>query len=415
MRSFPALRLGGQVFCCVGVLSFFSPFCLDLRFFWLLAALIFAVTFAAARLSRALARLGLALIPGLAFFVPLSGWISAAAGGAIGLYAAIILTRGDFYPDYRSYRLEGAWTLAICGLFLIISFFWSSSGISSFWLLICAVLLVLLALRLLQMEGTMGLAWQAGSIGMLGAVLAVGIVVGLTLWFLHTAIIDFLMLIATGFAWLAAQVLTLLSWVANVYVHFMGMNEDPFKGDITDVFQMSEPNDHPSSQGSVHPNVRPISIDVPWMPILTVVVAALLIYAAVRIIRSGALRRFRRRPYRNANVILAEEPRPRRKKVRETQMDNRSRLRFIYSLYLDYLRMRGVNFDSTRTTEEITEASSDLFLQTDERLRRLYRKARYSREDITDDDVNAARALYDSLIADENQRRRALRTPGITP
>ena len=56
------------------------------------------------------------------------------------------------------------------------------------------------------------------------------------------------------------------------------------------------------------------------------------------------------------------------------------------------------------TTAEISDAASKLFIETDELLRSLYRKARYSSEDVSDEEVEAALDSYNRLTAVENQK-----------
>lgn len=402
MRSYPALRLGGEVFFCAAVLSFFAPFCRDLRFFWLLAAGILAVSLAAVRLSRKLPRLLLALLPGLAFLVPVSGPLSAAAGAAILLYAAVILTRGEFFSDFYAYRIEAVWILAVCGVFAVISFFWTGGGVSSFWLLLCAILLVLLALRMLQVGGSMGTAWRVGSAGILGAVLAAGAVVGLTVWALRLPLIGFFRLFATGLAYLLTIPLLLIAWFWTEVTGVQPTDQDPGLPKL--IFSIGG-NPNPSSQIHTDTHYESINADIPWMAILTVLIVVLLILAAIRLVRSGALRRMRKYQTRQANDTADEEARPKRSRGRRAATDNRSRLRLVYSRYLEYLRTRGVELDPSRTTQEITEASSELLSHSDRLLRELYRKARYSKEPISDEDLRAAEEQLRRLLEEERLRK----------
>lgn len=405
MRSYPALRLGGQVFCGIAALSFFAPFCRDLRFFWLLAALILAASLAAVRLARPLPRLALALVPGLAFLVPVSGWISAAAGAAILLYAAVVLTRGESFLDYRVYRLEGGWILAVCGVLAVVSFFWAQGGVSCFWLPVCAALLVLLALRTLQMGDSLRPAWRAGSLGMLGTVLAAGVLGGLLVWALRFLFVGFFRLLSTGLAYILSFLLGLIAWFWTYVFGTRDTDQDPGLPKLT--FNIGG-NPKPSSQLITDTHYEDVNVEIPWLAILTVVVVVLLVLAAIRFLRAGGLRRLRKRKTQEANDRASAEVRTRRKKSRRVETDNRSQLRFVYSRYLDYLRARGVMLDPAKTTREITEASADLFLQTDERLRSLYRKARYSEAPVTDEDLAAARELFDRLVADDNRRNAKL-------
>ena len=407
MRSYPAFRLGGQVFFAAAILSFYAPFGHDSRFFWLLVTLILGASLAAVRLSHWLPRLGLALLPGLAFLVPVSGWLSAAAGAAILLYAVIMLIRGNFCPEFHNYRREAVWILSISGVFAVISFFWTEGGLSSFWLLMCTVLLVLLALRLLRVEGSMGLGWQAGSLGMLLAVLAAGVLVGVIVWFLRPLALELAKLLATGFAYVIVLVTSLVIWVMRVFVYLFGYEQS---GEDPGLPELYFPTDGVPESGIKFINehrLDPIEFDLPWIGILTIVTVALLVLGAIMILRAGGLRRLRRYRTKHALFTAVPLPKAKRKKDRGYTLTNRDQLRLIYSRYLDFLRIKGVEFHASDTTADISQTAADLLLEPDERLRALYRKARYSPEEISEADLNEARTLFDRLVAEENLKNQS--------
>ena len=403
MRSFPALRLGAQVFCCAAVLSFFLPYGGELRFLWLLVLLITAAAAVGFRFSRRLPRLALALLPALSFLLPVSDLVCLTAGGLLCLYAAIVLTRGAVYPDLPRCRREAAWILAICGLRIILALCLPEFGVGVLGLPLCAVLLALLSLRMLRTEGALGPAWQAGSVGMLAAVLAAGALAGLTLWVSRAVLLSVLRFILSCAAFLLTLPFTLVLWLwGSIFVIPDFPDPTQFE-ELPKIFFGNGENTHPSSQGTIDAALPEVSVRIPWLTILTACGTLLLILAAVWLIRSGGVRRLRKKRLLRADGDVLPEPRAKRKKRRAPPPDNRGRLRLIYSRYLDYLRLRGVRVGPTKTTEEITAVSSELFVQGDERLRSLYRKARYSTEPITDEEVNDAQAIFDSLISNENR------------
>ncbi|MBR2812173.1 MAG: DUF4129 domain-containing protein [Solobacterium sp.] len=403
MRSFPALRLGGQVFCCIAVLSLFAPFSSDLKFLSFLAIGILAVSFPAVRASRKPLRIFLALFPAAVFMHPASlpGRI---AGAAILLYAAAILVRGEFYPDSSTYRKEAACILAVCGLFAILSF--HACSMASLCLVLTAALLVLLALRMLRAEGSMGLSWSFLSIGMLAAVIAAGAVLGVVFWYLRLVPVSLVALLAAGAGFLLYIIMSLVTWGIRMIIYLTGYEETPGTDGLPDLFPAEEWTYTPPGTAQDNPDFHPAAFDMPWMAVLTIAVIVLLVLAAVWLLNSDI---FQRQKFRiqNAEGTVIRKKRQKQKKRRKEDTDSRSRIRYIYRRYLDYLRARGVKIDAARTTEEITAASSELFLHTDEQLRSLYRKARYSREPVTEEEMNTAQRLYDSLVAEENQRRNA--------
>jgi hypothetical protein len=404
MRSYPALRLGGQVFFASALLSFFRPFASDLRLFWLLSVLILLTALAAVRLSRPLPRLLLGLIPAAALLLPVSGWLSLAAGAAMVLYTVLVLALGRFSPEPWAYRLEGAWTLAITGVLAVISFFATSGGISTFYLLICAAVLVLLALRALQVSGSMRPVWQARSIGVLFACLGTGLVIGLIVWALRSVLIYVLRLILTGFALLVTLVIGL---VGRLWYRFQLMRgaEDP--GEDPGLPPLSfniGGNPNPSSQVTTPGTGLTLSVEIPWLAILAAVCVLLLLFAAVRFLLHKS-RSARTRRLQEANGIEVPEERRGKRKNRQVPQSNRDKLRYIYSQYLAYLRGRGLVRNGSDTTADVTEAARSLLLETDELLRELYRKARYSSEEISDEELQMAGERLNLLISADNLRK----------
>ena len=404
MRSCPAFRLGGEVFFAAAILSFYAPFGGNPRFFWLLSALILAAALAAVRFSQRLPRLALALTPCLAFLVPVSGWLSQAVGAAVLLYAVLVLIRGDFHPDAFVFRREAVWILSISGVFVVISFFWGEGGVSSFWLLTCASLLVLLALRLLRVEGSMGLGWQVGSVGMLGAVLGTGALVGLAVWALRGFFGALVRGLATAFAYFMTAVIAVSTWIWQIFFNLFGEPIEETDPGLPELYLGEDPSTGSQSLTGTH-QIKPISVKVPWVEILTVLAAVLLILAAIRFLRSGGLRRPRRFRTRTALETAVALPSDKKKKIRGQGPDNRDRIRLIYSNYLDFLRNRGLTLHGSDTTAEISQTSAALFLETDELLRALYRKARYSGAEISEEEVQAAFEAYAGLLREENLRK----------
>ena len=73
-----------------------------------------------------------------------------------------------------------------------------------------------------------------------------------------------------------------------------------------------------------------------------------------------------------------------------------------YREYLRFLQQHGIRPKRSATTLDVTESSRDLLVEPDEVLRGLYRKARYSTEEITPEDLALAETCLDKLTAKEN-------------
>ena len=104
------------------------------------------------------------------------------------------------------------------------------------------------------------------------------------------------------------------------------------------------------------------------------------------ILLRGGLRRLRRVSTEPHNDLRAQEDGPNRAMSKE-EKENREQIRILYNSYLEYLKTRGVRLARSDTTEEVTDATSRLFVQTDETLRNLYRKTRYSSQSLSREEL----------------------------
>lgn len=403
MRSYPALRLGAQAYLCAAVLSLFSAFRGEQRLLVLVPLLILAAAMLAVRIKYGWLRFLIGLAPAAALFlVPVSGWIGYAVAGGMTAYGAAVLGRGEFCPAPDNYRLEAKVTLSIIGVFVIIAFL-CSSGTVTFALLICAALLVLTALQCLMISASMGPGWRLANLGVLVLVLAFGVGVGLLF---RSAVPGFFRV----FRSLAYGVFFLLSTVARWILSLFKQRETVPKGfdenAVPELDTASPGGGQSGVQNSSQPHGTLQMPQIPWMEILTVLVVLLLVVLAILLLRRRGQFRLRKTQAAQANEKAEPEKRSRRRKQRQEPKSNRGRVRFLYSRYLEYLRNHGLRLADSDTTEEISEASSELLLQTDELLRGLYRKARYSSEEIDDADVRAAEDSFFRLLAQDNLKNR---------
>ena len=72
-------------------------------------------------------------------------------------------------------------------------------------------------------------------------------------------------------------------------------------------------------------------------------------------------------------------------------------MRDLYRQYLGYLRVKGVSFDPSETSEDVSEEAKEV-TGDDAVLREIYRKARYDSGDtVTDEELRQAQAAYQRL------------------
>ena len=402
MRSYPALRLGAHAFLCAAVLSLFSAFRREQRLLVLVPLLILAAALLAVRLKHGWLRLLIGLAPAaVLFLVPVAGWRGYAAAGGMTAYAAAVLARGEFCPAPDDYRLEAKITLAILGGLTVIAFL-CSSGTVTFGLLICAALLILTALQCLMITASIGPGWRFANFGVLVLVLAFGVGVG---FLFRSAVPGFFRI----FRSLAYGVFYLLTTIARWFLGLFRQRETVPEG----FDENALPEMETAVQGGGNSNVQNSSQphgtfqvpQIPWGEILTVLVVLLLVVLAILLIRRRGQFRPKKRKTVRANEKAKPEKRSGRRKQQQEPKSNRGRVRFLYSRYLDYLRNHGLRLADSDTTAEISEASSELLLQTDELLRGLYRKARYSSEEIDDADIRAAEDSFFRLLAQDNLKK----------
>ena len=404
MRNFPAFRLGGQVFLLSGILCLFAPFSHDLRLFWLLSGLILLAALPACRITRPLPRIALALLPAAALPTPCESTVSLVAAAVILLYAAAVMGFGLFWPEDWFYRREGAWTLGLCGIGAVCYFAMDDCEIAALWMMICAALLVLLALRALQISGSMGAAWQARSIGLLAAVLGLGLLAALILWAGAPIFIRPVIWLAEGFSYLVTLLIYFFMWWRHALLVAFGTDDHALDARLPKLSLYSDDPAKSGSQSGADAQMQPLEIHIPLLQILVVLLVLALLIVLVVLLLSGRIKLRRRLPTQTANGTEASDRVVRRRKAKQPPATNREQVRYLYDSYLRYLRSRNVRLSGCDTTAEISEASSELFVQTDERFRSLYRKARYSTEPLSDEDLSAARECFERLLATENLR-----------
>lgn len=407
MRSFVALRLAAQLSLCAALLCLFAPFRADWLMFALLCLLAAGAALGAASCRRPALRLALGLLPALALFLA-SGWMSLAAGAALTLCAAAVLTAGRFSVELWQYRQEVLALAALSALLALLSALAGFRSPSSRGFAAACLLLLLSALRARRLGAADSAAWEGGSLGLFLLPLAGGAALGALLW----ALVPALQFLFRGVGALFAGILYLWNSFWGRILHHVDTIGDDFFADettpppsyysaVTDA-----PGDAPNPQNEIGPRLPDASL--PWETILAVLGALALLALVIWLLRRANKPAPRQAPDAAFKTERPQDPprrsRSRRRGRRETA-DNRSRLRAVYRSYLAFLRRNGLALKPDATSANVTEQAASLLVEGDEPLRQLYRRARYGAAMPSERELQAAEEALARLTAEENLRK----------
>ena len=403
MRSFVSFRLAAQLCLTAAVLCVFSPFKADWPAFALLALLALLAGLGAGGCADAKRRLLWGLLPLLAVALPVSGWLVRGALLVPALYAAVFLAFGRFSLAPWQYRREALVLILLAGVLLIVSGLGTVQSTPSRVFAGAAVLLALLALRAMQLGPFPTAAWQAGSAGLFFLPLAGGALAGTVLWLS----VPLLQYPARAIATLMGGLLSLWSRFWGWVMGYAELGED-FNAEPTEVFATLWTMDGPRDDRiESNGRFRLLEEEIPWSAILIFLGAVALILLVIWLLRRGAPaeKRERREDLKSPEALEAEHRARRFRRTRRTAMSGRERLRAIYREYLLFLQSNGIVPGSSATTAEISEEAAAVLVESDEILRGLYRKARYSGEAITEEEIRAASEAYARLLRAEKLRK----------
>ena len=409
MKRTAALRVTGEICFYFSVLTLFPVF---LR--WQLPMACFAlacliVGLIAVGLHSMPLRFVLSLLPGACFFfAELSPLLI--LPGLAWLYFILYITLGRFGVALYDYRQAFRWMLIVSVFVLAVqainSILFGGAPLSYDSLAYFAVFILLsvVAMRSMQMGAPMDRRWHAANLLTVAAALFVAVSVSLVLYQVYRRSEPVL-------AFLIAPLSRFLAWLFGL-IRFKSVQEAPQAtppmATPTIVFQekaaalMDQEGLHveePERTAFEHLADQALNIGA-------FIILGFLLFIAIWIVVKLVLR----------GKALAEEavdyeeteeftPERRQRRARPEAVHGKAQtVRKIYREYLDYLKENGLQRTAADTSEEILKESeriSSASAPAEETLRRVYLKARYSAETVTESDVAAARESLEAIRSRE--------------
>lgn len=374
---------------------------------------------AAVQIEKAGLRLLISLLPycALTLFSSLSSVITA---GIPLVCCSIYLAFGRFYGEaWRCLRIfkPVAAAVTVVSAYTLLSYSpnltddgWRVSYIACIAFAAGFFFFGFLSLRTLRAGNIRSARWQGGIIGWYLAAILAGAVLGVLL----TLIAPYL---SSVFAALIYPIMLLISLITKL----LGTLLAPFKEFEADFAPTPEPTPDasasPAEPEPVHPGSLPEDAgfaplvdlkSINWTAVAIALIAAVVLSALIiRLLRAKKHERTfldDTSPERG-ETLPAQRPRlftRLRRRSARTEKTNADAIRGIYRRYLDFLRIRGITRSSADTSGDISGLSRPvLYGETDEALRALYIKARYSAQEITAEDVAAAGEALARLVNSE--------------
>ena len=405
MKRTAALRLTGEICFYYSILAMFPVFrqwALPMAGFTLACLL---VGLAAVGLKSAPLRLLLSLIPGVCFLPAPLHWMLVFPCAA-WLYFILCLGFGHFGDTQDEFRTAFRWMLIVCVFVLAVqavsAILFNSAAVSYASVAYLAAFLVLsvVAMRGMRMGVSMDRRWHAANLLTVLCTLLVAVGVSMLLYLLYSHSKPILLILIT-------PIRLLLEWLFGL---FRFKSEEPApsvtrppvvwtdkiaKGNAL----LEEPEQHLTQDlekaASERGADQVMSIGAFLIICLVILIAAWLI---IRLARRG-------KAFAEADLDyeLAEGGAPVRAKRRaraETVHGPAQHVRKLYREYLDYLEKNGLQRTLSDTSGEILAESARLSgasAEEEKTLRRIYLKARYSGEAVTEADVEAARTCLEAV------------------
>lgn len=398
MHSFVSFRLTSHICIYSALLCLFSIFQRSWECFALLIALSLLACFAATNCRSAGLRGLCSLLPLLSLLAPVYHWAVMVAVGLAVVYLAVFLISGRFSLELWRYRPEV--------IFLVVASFvlawvtrlgFEANPVPLPMCLACTVL-AFLALRALRLGKTASAGWQLITAGAFFLPVAASAATAGVIWAAWPLLGFVFSKIGAVFGWLIAKGTVL--W--DKALHGVDIKDDFFETKET-LAAASEEEAAAETFRSITGNWRLLEKDFPWGIVVLFVLGAALIALIAWLLWRSRPPMGKKFEEGMAEVEVARESGSRRKHRRRSQRPtNRDMIRSLYRDYLMFLSRHGIMPKRSATTEEITLAAASILTQTDELLRALYRKVRYSTTEPTDEEVARARTLFAQLTQEEN-------------
>ena len=398
MHSFVSFRLTSHICIYSALLCLFSVFQASWQCFALLIVLTLLACYAATNCRNAGLRALCSLLPLLSLLAPVHHWIVMVAVGLAVAYLAVFLVSGRFLLEIWRYRPEVVFLVIAAFILTWVSWLgFEANPVPPPMCLACAVL-AFLALRALRLGKTASAGWQLMTAGEFFLPVAAGAAAAGVIWAAWPLLGFVFSKIGAVFGWLIAKGTVL--W--DKALHNVDIKDDFFETKET-LAAASEEEAAAETVRSITGNWRLLEKDFPWGIIALFVLGAALIALIAWLLWRSRPPMGKKLEEGMVEVEAEREGGSRRKHRRRSQRPtNRDLIRSLYREYLMFLSRHGIMPKRSATTEEITLAAASILTQTDELLRALYRKVRYSTAEPTDEEVARARTLFAQLTQEEN-------------
>ena len=405
MKRTAALRVTGEIcfyFSILTLFSAFQPWQLPMAGFTLACLVIGLI---AVGVQSAPLRVLLGLLPGACFlFAPLSPLLIFPC--LAWLYYVLYLGLGRFGIALYDYRLAFRWMLIISAFVLVLqainSMLFGGAALSYVSLAYMAafVLLGVLAMRSMQMGAGMDRRWHAANALTVAGTLFAAVAISLLLYELYRYSVP-------AVVFLLSPLRRLLQWLFSLF-RFSAPVKAP---QITPPLETEPPallEELPfQSESELHAVDRFETSALERLTDQMVNVGAFLILALLAFVVLWLIIKLIRRGKALAEESVEYEetedftPDRRRRRTKPEAVHGPAQaVRKIYRDYLDYLRENGLSRSVSDTSAEIlaeSERISAVSAPAEETLRRIYLKARYSADTVTEADVADARRCFDEI------------------
>ncbi len=407
MKRTAALRITGEICFYYSILSLFPAFerwQLPMAGFTLACLVVGLI---AVGLQSMPLRLVLSLLPGVCFFfaelhllliLPALAWV----------YFVLYLSFGRFGVALYDYRTLFRWMLIISAFVLagqaVNSMLFGGAVVSyvSLAYLAMFILLCVVAMRGMQMGASMDGRWHAANALTVGGVLLASVGVSVLLYLLYKHSIPVVVFLFT-------PIRRFLAWLFGLF-RVGAAPEAPHAVAPVETEPIILTEEMPySTETELHAVDRfeTTGLDLITEKALSIgaflivaFLAFIVLWLIVKLVRRGKVMAEEAVEYEETEGFTPE--RRGRKARQEKVFGPAQNVRKIYREYLDYLRENGLQRSVSDTSAEILEESERISSSSaaDEKaLRRVYLKARYSAETVTDEDVAAARASLEAIRA----------------
>ncbi len=396
MRSFVAFRLTSQICFASAVVCMFPLFGERWFAFALFAGLSFVAGLCAGEIEKPLFRFAFSLLPLASLFFAGRGWMAPVALLLLLGYELLFLSLGRFQVELWYYR-PAVGVLCIVLLILILSGLGTVTSDSSRYFALAGLLLSLLALRTLRLGPAPSLGWQAGNAGLFLLPLSGGIATGAVLCLIGSLFQYLVYAVAAVSGAVVAALAFLGDWIMKIFTNF----EDPYDTATTEYTTLEAASEELISEGLSERSIslRQFRVQIPWNSLVTVLSVVAVIALIVFLLRRGA--RASGKMTQDSGLTedgYFEEGTPRRRGRKKTvRRTYREKIRGLYRDYLTLLRHYNIYPKESATTLEISDSAASVLLESDEKLRDLYRRCRYSDAPVTKEDFLAAEKAFNDI------------------